>query len=510
MDSTTTTTTTTTTSTMNKKKRSLEEEVPTIMDGDEDNNKDNDGVVDNGQDDDDDDAAHINRAKKRMQMTRRDCPYLDTVNRSVLDFDFEKICSISFVNLNVYACLVCGRFFQGKSEGSHAHYHCLQANHHVFVNLHNQKIYCLPDDYQVIDPSLDDIKYLINPTFTSDQITKLDMSTKYSRSLDGTQYLPGYVGLNNIKKNSFINVVIQSLARVSMVRDYFIDQDNIKSIKSPLVLNFGELLRKIWNNRNFKGHVSPHELVQAIQSASKRKFTIGAESDPLELLQWFLNMLSADLRQQLHLAKQQDSIIQKAFSGEVYVTTKTPLKGETISADRTNMEYSTVSSKVPFMTLVLDLPPKAVFKDEQDKSIIPQVPLFTLLQKYDGRTEKVQPNGEVKIYELRRLPRYLVMCVKRFHHNNFFKEKDPTIVNFPLKGLDLKDYLSPEVLSTYRSTKYNLLSNIRHEGDPNGGSYSVYIYNKGQDKWFEMQDLSVKEVLPQLVAVSEAYILIYE
>ena len=42
----------------------------------------------------------------------RSCPYLDTINRSVLDFDFEKLCSVSLSRINVYACLVCGKYFQ--------------------------------------------------------------------------------------------------------------------------------------------------------------------------------------------------------------------------------------------------------------------------------------------------------------------------------------------------------------------------------------------------------------
>jgi U4/U6.U5 tri-snRNP-associated protein 2 len=33
------------------------------------------------------------------------CPYIGTVNRERLDFDFEKICSVSLVSNNVYACL---------------------------------------------------------------------------------------------------------------------------------------------------------------------------------------------------------------------------------------------------------------------------------------------------------------------------------------------------------------------------------------------------------------------
>ena len=46
----------------------------------------------------------------------RVCPYLDTINRNVLDFDFEKLCSVTLSNNNVYACLVCGKYFQGISK----------------------------------------------------------------------------------------------------------------------------------------------------------------------------------------------------------------------------------------------------------------------------------------------------------------------------------------------------------------------------------------------------------
>ena len=42
------------------------------------------------------------------------CPYLGTIKRHLLDFDFEKLCSISLSNKNIYACLVCGKYFQGK------------------------------------------------------------------------------------------------------------------------------------------------------------------------------------------------------------------------------------------------------------------------------------------------------------------------------------------------------------------------------------------------------------
>ena len=141
----------------------------------------------------------------------RQCPYLDTIGRqrartvtsfqrlpmpvfsliterNVLDFDFEKLCSVSLSHLNVYACLVCGKYFQGRGQNTHAYTHSVSEGHRyekhglhkvqrslenvlcsifrVYLNLETKKFYCLPDNYEIIDPSLSDILYVLNPTFT--------------------------------------------------------------------------------------------------------------------------------------------------------------------------------------------------------------------------------------------------------------------------------------------------------------------------------------------------------
>ena len=45
-----------------------------------------------------------------------------------LDFDFEKCCSVSLSPVNVYACLVCGKYFQVCSEQSRVTFwRCLPA-----------------------------------------------------------------------------------------------------------------------------------------------------------------------------------------------------------------------------------------------------------------------------------------------------------------------------------------------------------------------------------------------
>ncbi|CAG2113424.1 unnamed protein product, partial [Medioppia subpectinata] len=115
------------------------------------------------------------------------CPYLDTINRGVLDFDFEKLCSVSLSQINCYACLVCGKYFQGRGIGTHAYMHSVSVGHHVFLNLDSLRFYCLPDNYQIMDSSLDDITYVLNPTFTTQDIAALDTGAhRPSIAFDGT------------------------------------------------------------------------------------------------------------------------------------------------------------------------------------------------------------------------------------------------------------------------------------------------------------------------------------
>lgn len=45
----------------------------------------------------------------------------------------------------------------GRGTNTHAYMHSVQAGHHVFLNLQTLRFYCIPDNYEIIDSSLDDI-----------------------------------------------------------------------------------------------------------------------------------------------------------------------------------------------------------------------------------------------------------------------------------------------------------------------------------------------------------------
>jgi U4/U6.U5 tri-snRNP-associated protein 2 len=49
-------------------------------------------------------------------------------------------------------------------------------------------------------------------------VSRLDKEVTWVRALDGSEYMPGLVGLNNMKANDYANTVIQILARVNPIR----------------------------------------------------------------------------------------------------------------------------------------------------------------------------------------------------------------------------------------------------------------------------------------------------
>lgn len=55
------------------------------------------------------------------------------------------------------------------------------------------------------------------------------------------------------------------------------------------------------------------------------------------------------------------------------------------------------------------------------------------------------------------------------------------------------------------STKYDLVANICHEGKYGAGSNHAFVHHTNKQR-YRLQDLHMEERMPQLVAVSQAYI----
>ncbi|KAG6911343.1 hypothetical protein DXG01_001014 [Tephrocybe rancida] len=455
--------------------------------------------------------------------------YLDTINRAVLDFDFEKVCSVSLSNVNTYGCLVCGKYFQGRGRKSYAYAHSIHEDHHVFINLETTKVYVLPDGYPVSDPSLEDISYVLAPTFTRDSVATLSSPVhlaKPSYDLASRAYLPGYIGLNDIKRNDHMNVIIHSLLHIPPLRDFLL-LSNFRGKEPELLKRFAALAKKVWNPRLFKSQVSPHEFLQEVNRASAGKFRLEQQGDPVEFLGWLLNRLHKDLG---GTKKKNSSIIFSTFQGELRVETQhvliRPDSGEN-DKPRFDIDRDTKVSESPFLFLAVDLPPPPLFQDAVEKNIIPQVSIHSVLAKYDGKTTQVrtlfssadrglhsryqESLGQLRRFKCKRLSRYIILHFKRFTKNAFVEEKNPTIINFPLRGLDFKSYVDapPDELSTL----YDLIANVTHESvagttrDKENTVWKAHLRAAGGggegEKWFMIQDLIVEETRKEMIFLGE-------
>ena len=138
-----------------------------------------------------DESAYSATSRQTAPLAEYEDLYLDTIDRSVLDFDFEKLCSVTLSNINVYACLVCGKYYQGRGPKSHAYIHALDLGHHVFVNMRTKRVYVLPEGYEVKSKSLEDIKFVVDPKLSTNEVAKLDTELDEALDLSGKKYRPG-------------------------------------------------------------------------------------------------------------------------------------------------------------------------------------------------------------------------------------------------------------------------------------------------------------------------------
>jgi len=222
----------------------------------------------------------------------------------------------------------------------------------VFVHLTKGTFWCLPDDYEIpsSEPSLQDIRLALHPTFTKGEVVGLDENQELARDLFGRRYLPGFIGLNNLNCTDYLNAVVQALGHVKPLRDFFLLAANnnnhhggtlskkrkqlqlqspsppSNSDFSPLAKSFSLLLRNMWSPHRFKSSVDPHMLVQAVSVASNKRYHVGKQAEAGEFLAWLLHQLhlgvgGSSIRKKKKKKRGNGSVIHDTFMGRVEMTT---------------------------------------------------------------------------------------------------------------------------------------------------------------------------------------------
>ena len=111
-----------------------------------------------------------------------------------------------------------------------------------------------------------------------------------------------------------------------------------------------------------------------------------------------------------------------------------------------------------------------------------------------------------KKFDVWTLPELLVVQLKRFNFNNHSRDKIEALVDFPIDGLDLAQY----VKTAPDGSIYDLYAVSNHMGGLNGGHYTAYAKNPTSAQWYSFNDSWVSKVQDaESIKSSAAYMLFY-
>mmetsp|Transcript_8032 Transcript_8032/g.14537 ORF Transcript_8032/g.14537 Transcript_8032/m.14537 type:complete len:286 (+) Transcript_8032:944-1801(+) len=136
-------------------------------------------------------------------------------------------------------------------------------------------------------------------------------------------------------------------------------------------------------------------------------------------------------------------------------------------------------------------------------------------------------------------PDCLILCLKRFNMGQRWKQKIGTKVDYPLTGLNVREFLDEESLQTEEECIYDLVGVVNHLGGISGGHYISYVNvrdwngnkkdsdggwfgkkaaaddeysdeeDEDVDQWVEFDDERYEEIPEESVVNANAYVLFY-
>jgi len=138
--------------------------------------------------------------------------------------------------------------------------------------------------------------------------------------------------------------------------------------------------------------------------------------------------------------------------------------------------------------------------------------LYTSCEKLGADDAWYCPNCQkhqqaTKKFDLWSLPEVLVIHLKRFSYNRYWRDKIDTIIEFPVKNLDMTPYV---INSAHGQAVYDLIGVSNHYGGMGGGHYTAYAQNKIDNNWYYFDDSSVTQTNEEAVVTKAAYVLFYQ
>ncbi|KAJ3602807.1 hypothetical protein NHX12_030555 [Muraenolepis orangiensis] len=178
--------------------------------------------------------------------------------------------------------------------------------------------------------------------------------------------------------------------------------------------------------------------------------------------------------------------------------------------------YGTANiSPLPCDGNVLKLNPHSTAFEKHDSVLQPQkkkttialrecIDLFTTMETLGEHDPWYCPTCKkhqqaTKKFDLWSLPRLLVVHLKRFSYNRCWRDKLDTVVDFPIRDLNMSEFVCDPTAEPYI---YDLIAVSNHYGGMGGGHYTAYGKNKVDGNWYYFDDSSVSSAKEDQIVVS--------
>lgn len=140
------------------------------------------------------------------------------------------------------------------------------------------------------------------------------------------------------------------------------------------------------------------------------------------------------------------------------------------------------------------------------------IELFTTMETLGEHDPWYCPNCKkhqqaTKKFDLWSLPKILVVHLKRFSYSRYWRDKLDTVVEFPIRGLNMSEFVCDPRGGSY---VYDLIAVSNHYGAMGVGHYTAYVKNKVNGKWYYFDDSSVSLASEDQIVTKAAYVLFYQ
>ncbi|XP_070247364.1 ubiquitin carboxyl-terminal hydrolase 4 isoform X3 [Myotis yumanensis] len=140
------------------------------------------------------------------------------------------------------------------------------------------------------------------------------------------------------------------------------------------------------------------------------------------------------------------------------------------------------------------------------------IELFTTMETLGEHDPWYCPNCKrhqqaTKKFDLWSLPKILVVHLKRFSYSRYWRDKLDTVVEFPVRGLNMSEFVCDPSARPY---VYDLIAVSNHYGAMGVGHYTAYAKNKLNGKWYYFDDSNVSLASEDQIVTKAAYVLFYQ